>query len=205
MHDWRARLGPGAPVVLAVGGVEERKNTLRILGAFARLRARWPEARLWILGGATVLDHGAYRAAFERARDQLPAATRAAIVELGVVAEPEVPALFRLADVLAMPSLHEGFGLAALEALAARLPLVASAQAPFTEFLDATCAELVDPRSEDQIAAGLAAALQPDPARREAGRRRAETYSWARVAACTLHHYERTLGHARDALSDPLA
>jgi len=179
---WRARLGPGAPVVLAVGGVEERKNTLRTLGAFARLRARWPQARLWILGGATVLDHGVYRAELDRARERLPPETQAAIVELGVVGEADVPAVFGLADVLAMPSLHEGFGLAALEALAAGLPLVASARAPFTEYLDETCAVLVDPLSEEAIAAGLHEALAASPARREAGRQRAEAHSWARVA-----------------------
>ena len=203
MRVWRARLGPGAPIVLAVGGVEERKNTLRTLVAFDRLRARWPQARLWILGGATVLDHGAYRAEFERARDRLPAETRAAIVELGVVREADVPALFGLADVLAMPSLHEGFGLAALEALAAGLPLVASAREPFTEYLDETCAVLVDPLSEDAIAAGLHEALAASPARREAGRQRAEAFSWARVAARHVAAYlsragdsERTLVHA---------
>jgi glycosyltransferase-like protein len=200
---WRARLGPGAPVVLAVGGVEERKNTLRTLAAFERLRTRWPQARLWILGGATVLDHGAYRAEFERARDRLPVETRAAIVELGVVREADVPALFALADVLAMPSLHEGFGLAALEALAARLPLVASARAPFTEYLDETCAVLVDPLSEEAIADGLHQALVASPARRKAGRQRAEAFSWARVAARHAAAYpprvaggERTLVHA---------
>ena len=51
---WRARLGSAAPVVLAVGGVEPRKNTARTLQAFAQLRGRHPHARLWILGGATV-------------------------------------------------------------------------------------------------------------------------------------------------------
>jgi len=202
LRVWRARLGSGAPVVLAIGGVEERKNTRRTLGAFARLRARWPQARLWILGGATVLDHGAYRAEFSRALDLLPPETRAAITELGVVREADVPALFGLADVLAMPSLHEGFGLAALEALAAGLPLVASARAPFTEYLDETCAVLVDPLSEEAIAAGLHEALAASPARREAGRQRAETYSWARVAARHEAAYfragdgERNLIHA---------
>ena len=191
---WRARLGPGAPVVLAVGGVEERKNTLRTLGAFARLRARWPQARLWILGGATVLDHGAYRAEFERARERLPPETQAAIIELGVVGEADVPALFGLADVLAMPSLHEGFGLAALEALAAGLPLVASVRAPFTEYLDETCAVLVDPLSEEAIAAALDEALTASPPRREAGLQRAEAHSWARVAVRHATAYPLCVG-----------
>jgi glycosyltransferase-like protein len=190
---WRARLG-GRPLVLAVGGVEERKNTLRTLGAFARLRARWPHARLVILGGATVLDHGAYRAVFDRARAALPPAARAAIVELGVVADDDVPALLQLADVMALPSLHEGFGLAALEALGVGLALVASDRPPFTEYLDAACAVLVDPRSEAAIAAGLDEALRPSPARRRAGRRIAEAHSWSRVAARHLAAYQALAG-----------
>ena len=210
LQAWRDRLGPGAPVVLAVGGVEERKNTLRTLGAFARLRARWPDARLVILGGATVLDHGAYRAEFARACAALPAATRAAVVELGVVAEDQVPALFQLADVMALPSLHEGFGLAALEALAAGLPLVASNRPPFTEYLDSSCAVLVDPLSEAAIAAGLLAALHASSrsslARRmAAGRQLAERHSWSTVAARHAESYERILSHARDALFSSLA
>jgi glycosyltransferase-like protein len=206
---WRAHLGLGSPTVLAVGGVEERKNTLRTLGAFARLRDQFPEARLLILGGATVLDHGAYRADFARACAALPPATRAAVVELGVVAEDEVPALFQLADAMALPSLHEGFGLAALEALAAGLPLVTSNRPPFTEYLDPSSAVLVDPLSEDAIAAGLLTALRStspsSSARRAAGRQLAESHSWSTVAARHAHSYERILSHARDALFSPLA
>ena len=205
LRAWRPRLGAGAPVVLAVGGVEERKNTLRTLGAFVRLRQSWPAARLLILGGATVLDHGAYRAAFDRACAALPAPTRAAIVELGVVPDADVPALFQLVDVMALPSLHEGFGLAAIEALAAGLPLVTSARPPFTEYLDESCAVLVDPLSEEAITAGLVTALQSAPARRRAGHRLAAAHSWTRVAARHTASYERTPLHARDALSGSLA
>lgn len=202
---WRGRLGAG-PLVLAVGGVEERKNTLATLRAFARLRQTYPRARLWILGGATVLDHGAYRRAFEAVRDELDPEARAAVVELGVVPEEEVPALFHLADVVALPSLHEGFGLAALEALAAGTPLVASDRPPFTEFLDVDCAILVDPHSERAIAEGLLGALAgPVPDRMARGRQRARAHSWTAVAAHHLSEYERILDHARDALRGPLA
>jgi glycosyltransferase-like protein len=207
---WRARLGPGGPVVLAVGGIEERKNSLRLLRAFAQVRADHPGARLWILGGATVLDHGAYRAAFERERQALPAGTRDAVVELGVLPEDDVPALYHLADVLALPSLHEGFGLAALEALAAGVPVVAADRPPFTEFLDESFATLVDPLCEQAIAAGVRRALDDTAARRERGLACAEHHSWARVAALHVEHYHRllreeTIRHAGDALRRSLA
>jgi len=203
----RGRLGGGGPVVLAVGGVEPRKNTIRVLRAFARLRARHPDARLWIMGGATVLDHGAYRGSFERALAGLDEATRRAVVELGVVADADVPAIFRCADVLATPSSQEGFGLAALEGLAAGLPVVAAAAPPFTEFLDESCATLVDPMSEDAIADGLERALATakQPTRLGHARARARAHSWARVAARHAEHYERIMADARDALHRSLA
>ncbi len=203
---WARRLSADAgPAVLAVGGVEERKNTLRTLRAFVRVRASVPGARLWILGGATVLDHGAYRAAFDRELASLAPEVRAAVTTLGVVGDEDVPAIFRLARVLAFPSPHEGFGLAALEGLAAGLPVVASRRPPLTEFLDASCAVLVDPTSVADVARGIVAALGgADPAgalgggsRVEAGRRRARAHSWARVAALHVEHYRALAGHSR--------
>ncbi len=201
----RARFGGGGPVVLAVGGVEPRKNTTRILRAFARLRGREPDARLWIVGGATVLDHGAYRATFDRALAELDPGARGAVVELGVLPDEDVPAVFALADVLATPSVQEGFGLAALEGLAARLPVVASAEPPFTAFLDETCAVLVDPRSVDSIAEGLVKALRAGPGLERLGSERARARSWDQVAAVHAEHYERMLADAGDALSRSLA
>ncbi|HXJ19373.1 MAG TPA: MSMEG_0565 family glycosyltransferase [Polyangia bacterium] len=202
---WRTRLAGARPLVLAVGGVEPRKNSLRALQAFACFHARRPDARLWIAGGASALDHSAYRAAYDGALAELPPATRDAIVELGVLPEADLVALFALADVAMLPSLDEGFGLVALEALAAGVPLVASNRAPFTEFLDGGCATLVDPMSAEAIAAGLEQALAAPPARITAGRRRAESLSWSRVAAATIDGYERVLGHAGNALRHSLA
>jgi glycosyltransferase-like protein len=198
VRAWAERLGgscPG-PLLLAVGGVEERKNTLRTLRAFELVRARHPGARLCILGGATVLDHGEYRAAFERELQAMPPDARIAVVETGVVGEDDVPAIFALAQAMVFPSLHEGFGLAALEALAARTPLVAADRAPFTEYLDASSAVLVDPESHVAIARGILEALEGSPARAEAGARVAAHHSWRRVADAHLTHY-RNLGAPR--------
>jgi glycosyltransferase-like protein len=200
---WQQRLGAGVgPLILAVGGVEERKNTARILGAFARIHAQQPGARLWILGGASVLDHGAYRAHFASELALLPLGTRSAVTELGVVPDADVPALFRVASALALPSLQEGFGLAALEALAAGLPAVVSAAPPFTEYLDESCAVMVDPLSEEAIAEGLRRAIAAPAALVVAGRRRAYELSWRRVARMHIEHYKALLAGA-PALTGP--
>jgi glycosyltransferase-like protein len=198
---WSRTLGAGTgPAILAVGGIEERKNTLQILRAFARVRTDIPDARLWILGGASVLDHGAYRAAFDRELASLPPGVRGAVTSIGVVRDEDVPAIYRLASALAFPSLHEGFGLAALEGLAAGIPVVASRRAPLTEFLDESCATLVDPTSACDVARGIVEALRNDSAeRRDAGRARARSRSWSRVAALHVEHY----GALADGPSEP--
>jgi glycosyltransferase involved in cell wall biosynthesis len=94
--------------------------------------------------------------------------------------------------------LHEGFGLAALEALAAELPLVASGRPPMTEFLDQTCATLVDPLSEESIAAGVLKALDRATAlpMLAAGQRRAGAYSWEHVGARHVDVYVNLLRRA---------
>jgi glycosyltransferase-like protein len=55
------------PVIVSFGGIEPRKNTLRLLDAFLTLRRQHvPDARWVIVGGASILDHTAYRDEFER-------------------------------------------------------------------------------------------------------------------------------------------
>jgi glycosyltransferase-like protein len=150
----RQRLGiDGWPTVLAVGGVEERKNTLALLEAFADLRRRRPATQLVVAGGASLLDHDAYGRRFLERVNELD--LDRAVKVTGPLPDADMPALFRSADVLAMVSLREGFGLVVLEALACGTPVVASKIAPFTEYLDdSTCAWAV-PTDPASIAAAL--------------------------------------------------
>jgi glycosyltransferase-like protein len=185
------RLGvrTGAPVVLALGGVEERKNTLRLLQAFVLLRASHPKAQLVIAGGASLLDHAQYGrdfAALAQASD-LPIGPGAPIVLTGALPDDDIPALYRLADVVAMPSLNEGFGLVTLEALASGVPIVVSRIAPFTEYLRDGDGHWADPLKSASIAEALQAALASRSSARIAASaaRLGETFSWA--ASATRH------------------
>ena len=187
----RAGAAHDAPVYLAVGGIEARKNTVRVLQAFAVLRARQPQAQLVIAGGASLLDHDRYAREFTEAlaASGLRVGPGADVVITGTVADDEMPALFRAADVLVMASLREGFGLVVLEALACGTPVVVSRQAPFTEYLSAdeqhgeAC--WADPLNPLSIADAMARACEPG--RAEALARAVpevcRRYSWTASAA----------------------
>ncbi|MGF6642183.1 MSMEG_0565 family glycosyltransferase [Paraburkholderia sp. GAS82] len=152
------QLGLGAgPLILAVGGVEARKNTLALLHAFAAVRAVFAEAQLVVAGGASLLDHDAYTRRFiQRAAELgLSIGPQESIVVTGPLEDAAMPALFRSADVLAMVSIREGFGLVVLEALACGTPVVASAIAPFTEYLDSATCCWATPTDTNSIGAAL--------------------------------------------------
>ena len=88
----------------------------------------------------------------------------------------------------AFPSTKEGFGLAAMEALAAGVPVVVRDLPVFHEVFGAAVAYASDP-------IGLAAALDdasasPDPARAEAGRALARAHTWSDAAARHVAFYE---------------
>jgi glycosyltransferase-like protein len=176
---WRQRIG-ASPVVLAVGGIEPRKGTLDLVAAVHLLRATHPGAHLVVAGGETLFDYRAYRAEF----DALVRDLDVPVSVLGPVAHDELPSLVAAADVFAFPSTKEGFGLAAMEALAAGVPVVARDLPVLREVFGAAVAYAAD---RPGLAAALAAALD----RRQApgwsdvadrGRALASGYSW-RVAA----------------------
>lgn len=187
----RARLGlDGGPMLLAIGGVEARKNTLGILGGFQRLHAMRPDARLVIAGGASLLDHGAYQAGFEAAlaASGLPPGT---VIRSGPLPDQDMPALYRLADALAFPSLAEGFGLVVLEAMASGVPVIVPDIAPFTEYLAREDALWCAPEDASSIGAAMRAAL--DPGRHAAlairGHAVAARHGWAATARAHLPGY----------------
>ncbi|MFF5207269.1 MSMEG_0565 family glycosyltransferase [Streptosporangium sp. NPDC000396] len=168
-------------LLLAVGGIEPRKGSKTLFRALGLLRGERPV--LAILGGHSFRDHEPYR---REALALLPD-LGLDVVELGTVPEDLLAAWYRSADALAYPSIKEGFGLAALEALAADLPVVASDLPVFQEFLTHGRDALL-PAVGDPVA--LAAALEQimtDEALRAAlvagGRAVVPRFTWAASAA----------------------
>lgn len=196
----RTRLGlREGPVLLSVGGIEQRKNTINILEAFRQLHAVRPSAQLLIAGGASVLDHHAYQAEFKAQLDQtgLP---RSAVIRAGVIADSDMPSLYRVADALVFASIREGFGLAVLEAMASGIAVIASHIAPFTEYLGDDDVVWCDPLNPGSIANAMATVLaQPLRSRLSLnGLMVAHRHDWLQTARLHIPIYDamRELHHA---------
>jgi glycosyltransferase-like protein len=201
--------GGRAPMFLAVGGVERRKNTLNALRAFLLVRRELPRALLLIAGGASLLDHSEYRREYEallgeaaRAEGDGEAGGGAAVADLakavvvtGPLPDDQMAAAYRLADALVFPSVTEGFGLAVLEAMACGTPAVVSRVAPFTEYLTDADALLVDPHDPAAIAAAMRQAADgPTRARlRAAGLAVAARFPWSAAAAAHEEMYREVV------------
>lgn len=151
----------GKPMVLAVGGIEERKNTLQLLEAFALLRQTHAEAQLVLAGGASLLDHDTCMQRFiaRAAQVGLRIGKHEPIVVTGPLEDAAIPALLQRADVVSMMSLREGFGLVVLEALAAGTPVVVSQIEPFTGYLDERVCCWAQPDDATSIGDALRRAL----------------------------------------------
>jgi glycosyltransferase-like protein len=175
---WREQLGS---YVLTVGGIEPRKGTLDLVEAFHLLRQRLPALSLVIGGGETLFDYRDYRAAFDARCSELGVTP----VILGAVAEEALPSLVAAADVFAFPSTKEGFGLAALEALAAGRPVVARDLPVLHEVFADTVRYAADP---PQLAQAMAEACG-DTSRVAAGRALALSKTWENCARAHLEFY----------------
>jgi glycosyltransferase involved in cell wall biosynthesis len=172
----RSALGlPAGPLVLAVGGLTERKNPLGLLQALPRVRAAHPGARLAFVGDgplAGAVDAGARRLGLADA-----------VIRAGAVPHDEVPRWMVAADLLALPSLVEPLGIAALEALASGRPVVATRVGGAAEVVpDGGVGALVRPTDPGAIADGILRVLGR-PASPAECRRAAEAHGVERQAA----------------------
>jgi glycosyltransferase-like protein len=201
----RRRLGwDDRLVILTVGGVEPRKGSMTLLEAFARLRRDLAprDPLLVIAGGATLFDYRHERERFDARSRALGCAGD--IVLTGTVTDDELAAHYRAADIFAFPSVNEGFGLAALEAQASGLPVVASDLEVFTTFLEhERSAVLYCTGDATALAAALERVARDDVLASRlaiAGVSVAGRHGWDASARLHEAHYSRFLAGRRDLL-----
>ncbi|HKT01809.1 MAG TPA: MSMEG_0565 family glycosyltransferase [Rugosimonospora sp.] len=179
---WRAELGR---YVLTVGGIEPRKGSTDLLDAYALLRRTLPDVRLVIAGGETLFDYRDYRARWEDRATELGITPTV----LGVVPDRDLPALVAAAAAFALPSTKEGFGLAAMEALAAGVPLVLR-DLPVLRDVFGNAARFAG--NPGAMAAHLVTALTTrDPQRQATGTRLAARHTWTEAARQHLSFYHQ--------------
>ncbi len=180
--------GINGPFILSVGTIEPRKNHKRLVEAFNRIAPHFPGLELVLAGRPGWLN----REVFESI-DASPVRDR--IRHLDYVSDADLPELYRLATIMAYPSLYEGFGLPPVEAMACGTAVLTSDRSSLPEIVG-DAGLIVDPTSVSAIADGLARMLTTPGllARlREAGLERAAHFSWDLAARQTMAVYERAV------------
>ena len=181
------RLKIRAPYVLFVGTIEPRKNLVRLVRAYRRVASTGLPHTL-VLAGPLGWQHDALLR-------ELALEGPGEIVMTGALEPGDLDAVFRAADAFVYPSLYEGFGLPALEAMTRGVPTIVSNTSSLPE-VTGDAALGVDPGSIREIAAAIET-LCTDVALAErlaaAGRVRAERFTWDETARRTLEVYERVL------------
>jgi glycosyltransferase involved in cell wall biosynthesis len=183
-EEVRTRLKLPTQFILFVGGISPLKNFGNILRAYASIHQQFP--------------HKLVAAGFRRWKysadlsllDQLD--IRDDVIFTDFVTDEDLVAIYNLADLFVFPSLYEGFGIPALEAMACGCPVVTTNTGCTPEVVD-DAALLVNPYDAAEIAWGIQTLLSDDAYREQLmqkGLQRVQSFSWELCAQKTLNVFE---------------
>lgn len=188
--------GPNVPrdgYVLFVGTLEPRKNIGLLLDAYERLIARGGHPPPLVLAGRATADAGGWLTRLTQA----PLA--GLVTHRGYVPDAERERLYAGARLVVLPSLDEGFGLTALEAMSAGVPLLVSNRGSLPEVV-ADGGSILDTLEAEPLAAAIAAMTGDDETATRwarAGLTRAAAFTWPGTAATLRHAYTDAIARRR--------
>jgi glycosyltransferase involved in cell wall biosynthesis len=185
--DVATRYGVTSPYLFALGAADPRKNSERIIRAFALLKqSNFPH--VLVMSGLPPRA----KKGFGELASKLGIAS--SVLLTGFIPENDLLALYRGASLLAYPSIYEGFGFPILEANACGTPVVTSNRGSLAE-VAGDASVCVDPLDVGDLARGFRRVLS-DEGLREAliarGHSNRMRFSWAKVAEATLQVYRET-------------
>lgn len=185
---------PDEKIVFNVGRVVEEKGVPVLVEAVPRVLAAYPKAK-FVVAGTGALWSALRHRAWELGVD-------AHMYFTGYCPDDVRDRLFKVADVAVFPSIYEPFGIVALEAMAARTPVVVSETGGLAEVVrHAETGITVYPGNPDSLAWGILHTLEhPEWARmrvENAYREVLERYNWTTIARQTVAVYERVAGECR--------
>lgn len=183
-----ARHGVKRAFIMYTGGIDYRKNIEGLIEAYAalpaQLRRQYQLAVVCSIRDADRIRLQRLAAKLKLAGDDL--------VLTGFVSDDDLVSLYNCTALFVFPSLHEGFGLPALEAMACGAPTIGSNASSIPEVIGRADA-LFDPASTTAISAAMAAVLG-DPARqaglREHGLAQSRRFSWDTSARRAIEAFE---------------
>jgi glycosyltransferase involved in cell wall biosynthesis len=170
-----------ARYLLYAAALLPHKNHARLLQSFKEVVKGIP--------GTTLVLTGAWDKGHEKIASLISElGLQKDVIMLGWIPFEDIPILYRGAEIFIFPSLHEGFGLPILEAMASGVPVVCSRIEPLVE-IAGNAAVLVDPYDKSDIVRGMLSVFRDKALRMkliEAGILRAKTFTWERTASNTL-------------------
>jgi glycosyltransferase involved in cell wall biosynthesis len=188
----RHQIPASARVIACIARIDDQKNQALLLEALPAMREHVPDVHLLLVGAIT---NACYRARLEQRVTELDLSRRVTLIPGLPGASDELVDAYHASDVLAVPSIHEPFGIAILEAWAARVPVVASCVGGIPDLVEDGVDALLFPSGDQKALLEKASQLLQDTARGRALAERGNAkvlreYSWERVTNRLLALYD---------------
>jgi glycosyltransferase involved in cell wall biosynthesis len=184
------RYGLRGSYLLCAGKLQARKNTVRVLEAFALLRKNTKLEHKLVMAGRKMWTSDEFYPLIERLN------LKDHVIVTGHAPQEDLPLLYNGADALVFPSLFEGFGFPVLEAMACGCPVLTSTVTSLPE-IAGEAAVLVDPYRPEAIAEGIERLVTDTVLRKELIRKgfeQARQFTWEKTAKQVLGVYETVAG-----------